>query len=129
LLGIKKHVGKEKRSKNMSGNQSLWADFGVVEELTEQAAETISGGAESFSIYNATNKSIVYNLDGYWLGLESGQGVAYTTTGDGIITFDDDFRSGFQSKSYNLADGGRYAFAPNNLTADNPYDLDLDKIT
>ncbi len=109
----------------MSSNQGLWADFGAVEELTEQAAETISGGAEVFSIYNATDASISYNLDGYSLRLEAGQELVYTTQGDGIITFDKDTRSGFQAKSYNLDSGVSYAFLPNNLTAGNPYDLDL----
>jgi hypothetical protein len=109
----------------MSSDQSLWADFGAVEELTEQAAETISGGAEVFSIYNGTGIFIPYNLDGYSLGLAPGEEVVYTTAGNGILTLDTDLRSGYQGKSYDLEDGGAYAFGANISTVNNPYDIAL----
>jgi hypothetical protein len=112
----------------MLDKQTLWSDFGAVEELSEQAAETISGGAESFSLYNATNQSIPYILDGNLFGLKPGQQGTFTTAGDGIILFDEDTRDGLQAKAYNLRDGGSYAFKPNTSTPNNPYDLDLYKI-
>lgn len=109
----------------MSSNQSLWADFGVVEELTEQAAETISGGAtEVFSIFNNTNANVPIVIDGNLFGLQSGQVGTFTAIGGGIITFDDDFRAGITSKSYDLSDGGSYVFEPNQSTAD-IYDINL----
>ena len=111
----------------MSSNQGLWADFGVVEELTEQAAETISGGSEVFSIFNNTNADVAYTIDGKLFGIQSGDVYTYTTTGNGIITFDDDIRTGIVvNKSYNLSDGSSYVFEPNQNTA-NPYDIDLYK--
>jgi hypothetical protein len=109
----------------MSSNQGLWADFGVVEELTEQAAETISGGAESFFLYNGTNITVNFNLDGDLWSFEPYAGATLFTSGNGIISFDEDVRAGIQSKSYNLADGGSYGFGVNLDTASNPYDLDL----
>jgi hypothetical protein len=112
----------------MSSNQGLWANFGAVEELTEQAAEAISGGAESFLLYNGTNIIVNFTLDGNLIGLKPDEGAIFTTSGNGIISFDEDVRSGIQSKSYNLADGGRYGFGVNLDTASNPYDLDLGNI-
>lgn len=112
----------------MSNNQGLWADFGVVEELTEQAAETISGGTEVFSIYNNTNADIAGTIDGNSFGLQSGDVFTYTTSGNGMITFDYDVRKGIvANKSYNLSDGGNYFFDPNENTVD-PYDVDLYRI-
>jgi hypothetical protein len=111
----------------MLAQQTLWSDFGAVEELSEQAAETISGGAESFTIYNDTNKPIPFILDGNLFGLKPGQEGLFTTTGDGIITFDDDLSPGFQGKSYNLADGSINVFEPDQGTS-NPYDIDLYKV-
>jgi hypothetical protein len=109
----------------MSSNQGLWADFGVVEELTEQAAETISGGAEVFGIYNNTNADITYSIDGKFGKVLSGEEFTYITGGSGLITFDYDVRAAVTAtKSYNLADGGNYYFDPNDNTA-NPYDVDL----
>jgi hypothetical protein len=111
----------------MSDHQTLWADFGVVEELTEQAAETISGGAEVFSLYNNTNFSITHLLDGTQFTIEAGDEVVATAYNGGIIVFDTDVRDGYvQAKSYDLADGGVYVFNSNNSTA-NPYDIDLYK--
>jgi hypothetical protein len=112
----------------MSSNQGLWADFGVVEELTEQAAETISGGAEIFSIYNNTNADIAYSIDGNSGRVLSGDEFTYITGGSGLITFDYDIRAAVTAtKSYNLSDGGSYYFDPNDNTA-NPYDVDLYRI-
>jgi hypothetical protein len=112
----------------MSDNQSLRTNFGAFEELSEQAEESISGGSASFSIYNATDRAIPYILDGNLFGLNPGQAGIFTTTGDGIILFDEDTRTGLQGKGYNLADGGRYTFQPNNRTGNNPFDLDLFQI-
>jgi hypothetical protein len=109
----------------MSSNQGLWADFGVVEELTEQAAETISGGAESFTIVNNTNANIPFTIDGYLFGLQPGYEGTFATTGNGIIVFDRDVQSGIQANSYDLDDGGRYVFLADGRTATNPYDFDL----
>ena len=111
----------------MSSNQGLWADFGVVEELTEQAAETISGGSESFLLYNGTDIIVNFTLDGNLVGLLPYEGAVFTTSGDGIISFDADVRTGIQAQAYNLSDGGRYGFGVNIDTASNPYDFDLGK--
>jgi hypothetical protein len=111
----------------MSDNQNLWPDFGVVEELTEQAAETISGGAESFSIYNDTNRNILFILDETPFGLRPGEGGNYIAYDGGIIKFDADGRTDYNQQKYNnLSDGSAYVFKPDNSTA-NPYDLNLYK--
>ena len=112
----------------MSSDRSLWADFGVVEELTEQEAETISGGAELFTLVNNTNADIPFTIDGYLFGLPAGYEGIFATAGNGIITFDSDVQPGIQANSYNLADGGRYVFLADNRTATNPYDFDLASI-
>lgn len=111
----------------MSSDRGLWADFGVVEELTEQAAETISGGAEVFSIYNDTNSDILFILDETPFGLQSGQQGFYTAYDGGNITFDIDVRGDYtQLASNNLSDGSVYVFKPNQSTA-SPYDINLYK--
>jgi hypothetical protein len=109
----------------MLDKQTLWSDFGAVEELSEQAAATISGGAESFLLYNGTDIIVNFTLDGNLVGLKPSEAAIWTTSGNGIITFDSDVRPGIQAKSYNLDDGGLYAFGANLSTASNPYDLDL----
>ncbi len=112
----------------MSSNRGLWSDFGVVEELTEQAAETISGGAESFFLYNGTDSPINFNLDGDLWRFEPYAGATLFTSGNGIIAFDEEFSSGLQAKSYNLDDGGRYVFGSNLNIAGNAYGIDMRSI-
>lgn len=112
----------------MSSDRGLWADFGAVEELTEQAAETISGGAESFVLGNGTNGIVNFSLDGNLFGLKPNEVAIFATSGNGIISFDEDFSTGLQAKSYNLDDGGRYIFGFNLNVAGNPYAIDMRSI-
>lgn len=112
----------------MSSNQGLWADFGAVEELTEQAAETISGGAEAFVLGNGTNNIVNFSLDGNLYGLKPNEVAIFATSGNGIISFDEDFSTGIQAKAYNLDDGGRYIFGSNLNVAGNAYGIDMRSI-
>ena len=112
----------------MSNNQSLWANFGAVEELTEHAAETISGGAEQFGIYNNTNQAILFLIDNTPFGLLPGQGNVYTAYNGGILQFNDDGRTNGNNQllSADLANGDVYVFQPNYATA-NVSDLNIYK--
>ena len=107
-------------------NQSLWSEFDAVEELSEQAAETISGGQEVFTIYNKTGYNITHVLDGKAFGIKPKEGWVYTTYRGGIIKFDADSRSGYiQNKTYNLSEGRVYEYQDNKSTRGNPYDIEL----
>ncbi|MEH2416310.1 hypothetical protein [Nostoc sp.] len=110
----------------MLNNQSYLQDFGLVEELDEQAGETITGGYEVFTLKNATKYDITYVVDGKsWLHKPNETWI-WSPNGGGNIDFDTDSRSDYvQNKSYNLADGGTYEFQDNNYTRGNPYDIDL----
>jgi hypothetical protein len=107
-------------------NQNLWSEFGAVEELSEQAAETISGGYEVFTIYNKTGYNITHVLDGKAFRLKPNEYDRYTAFSGGIIKFDTDGRSGYkQNKTYNLGDGHVYEYQDNKSTRGNPYDIEL----
>jgi hypothetical protein len=84
----------------------------ILVDLTEEDAETISGGKERFTIRNETNLWIPYAIDGIQTKSPGGGSVSVWTTGKGgRIAFDYDFgRAGVQSRRYNLADGRTYAF-------------------
>jgi hypothetical protein len=113
----------------MSNNQNLWSDFAIGAEISEQAAETISGGQEVFTVYNKTGYNITHVLDGYSFDIKPNQGVTYTAYSGGIITFDTDGRSGFtQNKTYDLAEGHIYEYQDNKSTPGNPFDIDLYKV-
>ena len=116
----------------MLANQSLLQDFGLVEELDEHAAETISGGYEVFTINNETNYDIHYYVDGQLTKPEfakPGTSSEWTAYNGGIIEFDTDGRDNYKEwKKYNLADGGLYAFRDNKDTVGNPHDIELYRI-
>ncbi|MDZ8088933.1 MAG: hypothetical protein RMY16_25800 [Nostoc sp. DedQUE12b] len=87
-----------------SANQHLFVD------LNENDAETLSGGLETFTIYNETGLRIPYTVDGTLTVRPYGDS-EWTTGQGGIIKFDYDFGlEGVQLRTYNLADGGKYAF-------------------
>jgi hypothetical protein len=110
----------------MSNNQTLWSQFGAGAEISEQAAETISGGQEVFTIYNKTGYNITHVLDGYAFEIKPNEGWTYTAYSGGIIEFDTDGRSGFtQNKSYNLGEGHIYEYQDNASTPGNPYDIEM----
>jgi hypothetical protein len=96
----------------MSNNQTILQNLALVEEIDEQAAQTVSGGLERFTIRNETNVRIPYAVDGKQTTRPYGGSASDWTTGKGgTISFDYDFgRSGVQSRKYNLSDGRIYAF-------------------
>ena len=93
-------------------------------DLNGKDAETVSVGArERFTIYNQTSLRIPYVVDGKRTTRPYGNSV-WTTYRGGIIKFDYDFgRPGVQSRPYNLANGGKYAFRYNTNT---PYAYDIE---
>ncbi|MBS3025993.1 MAG: hypothetical protein HCA25_02560 [Dolichospermum sp. DET50] len=111
--------------KALQNNQSILQNFGLVEELDEQAAEIISGGqTERFTIRNKTRYDITYILDGKRSTLHPGDAVKWRTGRGGIIRFDSDaLRPGEQKKEYDLSNGGIYEFQDDRTT---PYQYDLD---
>ncbi|BAZ40316.1 hypothetical protein NIES4101_62770 [Calothrix sp. NIES-4101] len=109
----------------MLNNQSV-LELGLVEEIDEQAAETISGGYEVFTIKNKTNYDITYILDGKSFLHKPNEEWIWTAYSGGKITFDTDGRNAYkQDQSYNLSNGRTYEFQNNNYTPGNPWDLDL----
>ncbi|MBN3898647.1 MAG: hypothetical protein V7L14_26690 [Nostoc sp.] len=116
----------------MSNNQSILQDFGLVEELDEQAGETITGGYEVFTITNRTGYNIPYSIDGTQTRSEfakPGGSAVWTAYSGGIIKFDTDGRAGYvQTQSYNLSNGAKYEFQYNTKTPGNPYDINLYKV-
>ncbi|MEH2447305.1 MAG: hypothetical protein V7K18_16310 [Nostoc sp.] len=111
----------------MSNNQNILEDFSLLEELDEQAGETITGGYEVFTVTNKTKYNITYLVDGVSSKVQKpGQGLIWTAYKGGIIKFDTDSRDKYvQNKSYNLADGKKYEFQDNKSTPGNPYDINL----
>jgi hypothetical protein len=92
-------------------NQSILQNFGLVEEIDEQAAEIISGGAERFSIRNRTNQDIYYTIDGVVGVIKPGQSQRFRTEMGGQIRFDKDIRENrVRTRGYNLSDGKTYEF-------------------
>ncbi len=114
----------------MLTNQSCLKSFGLIEELDEQAAETISGGYEVFEVKNKTGYNIPYTVDGKTTGDPSpGSDRIWTAYSGGIIEFDADGRTGYQLyKKYDLVEGGVYEFQDNIKTDGNPYDIDLYRV-
>ncbi|OKH53576.1 hypothetical protein NIES2101_10665 [Calothrix sp. HK-06] len=109
----------------MLNNQSI-LELGLVKEIDEQAAETISGGYEVFTIKNKTNYNVTHVLDGKSFLIKPNQAYIYTAYSGGIIKFDTDGRDAYkQNKSYNLSNGRIYEFQNNNYTPGNPWDIDL----
>jgi hypothetical protein len=116
--------------KALLNNQSILQNFGLVEEIDEQAAEIISGGYEVFSIRNKTNYNITHVLDGTAFLIQPGEEWIYTAYNGGTIDFDVDGRDDHNlSKLYNLEDGEIYEFQDNNYTTGNPYDIDLYRVS
>lgn len=109
----------------MLSNQNILQNLALVEELDEQAAETVSGGLEKFTIRNETNVRMPYAVDGTQTTRPYGGSVSvWTTSKGGSISFDYDFgRSGVQSRKYNLANGRTYAFRYDTKT---PYSQDIE---
>jgi hypothetical protein len=114
----------------MLTNQSCLESFGLIEELDEQSAETISGGYEVFQVKNKTGYNIPYTVDGKQTGDPApGSDRIWTAYSGGIIEFDVDGRNDYNLfKKYNLADGGVYEFQDNKATVGNPYDIELYKV-
>ncbi|MBO1052060.1 MAG: hypothetical protein HEQ25_08690 [Dolichospermum sp. DET73] len=116
--------------KALLNNQSILQNFGLVEEIDEQAAEIISGGYEVFSIRNKTNYNITHVLDGTAFLIQPGEEWIYTAYNGGTIDFDVDGRDDQNlSKLYDLEDGQIYEFQDNNYTTGNPYDIDLYRVS
>ncbi len=115
----------------MLQNQSNLKQFDLVEELNEQASETISGGGrEVFTVRNETRFNIKYRVDGKRGNTRPGAGTIWTTNLGGRIRFDKDTRSGIvQRQRYNLVNGGLYAFRENTSTKGNPFDIELYRIS
>ena len=110
-------------------NQDLFID------LNEKDAETVSRGAyEAFTVKNQTQKAVSYSVDGTsWYHLpkaNNGGGWVWTTFNGGEIKFDQDTRPEYTDyKSYNLYNGGIFAFRENTTTTGNPFDIELYDIT
>ncbi|MEH2290864.1 hypothetical protein [Nostoc sp.] len=115
----------------MLTNQNCLESFGLIEELDEQAAETISGGYEVFEVKNKTGYNIPYTVDGKTTGDPApGSDRIWTAYSGGIIEFDADGRDGYELyKKYDLADGGVYEFQDDTTTIGNPYDINLYKVS
>ncbi|MBE8968523.1 hypothetical protein IQ277_20535 [Nostocales cyanobacterium LEGE 12452] len=111
-----------KMLESTSTNQHLFVD------LNEKDGETLSGGSERFTIYNETNARIPYTVDGKLTGRPYGDSV-WTTGRGGTIKFDYDFGlAGVQLRTYNLADGRKYAFRYDTRTS-YTQDIELFDIT
>jgi hypothetical protein len=114
--------------KALLNNQSILQNFGLVQEIDEQAAEIISGGYEVFTIRNKTRYTITHNLDGNLYTIRPNEAWIYTAP-KGIIRFDTDGRNQFKEfRTMDLRDGQIYEFQDNNYTPGNPYDLDLYRV-
>jgi hypothetical protein len=115
--------------KALLNNQSILQNFGLVEELDEQAAEIISGGYEVFTIRNKTGYDITHVLDGKAFLIKPNESWVYTAYNGGIIKLDTDGRNDKKEfQSYNLSDGKIYEFQDNKYTRGNPYDIDLYRV-
>ncbi|MEH2377243.1 hypothetical protein [Nostoc sp.] len=116
----------------MSNNQDIFQGLGLVEELDEQAGETITGGYEVFTITNRTGYNVSYLIDGTKTPAQYAKpngSAVWTAYSGGIVKFDADGRAGYvQNKSYNLSNGSKYEFQYNYSTPGNPYDIELYKV-
>ena len=117
--------------KALQNNQSILQNFGLVEEINEQAAEIISGGFGVFTIRNNTGYDITYVLDGTAFLIKPGEESTYTSAySGGIIEFDADSRDdNVPYKSCDLEDGQIYEFRDNTSTPNNLYDIDLSRVS
>ncbi|MEH2305807.1 hypothetical protein [Nostoc sp.] len=110
--------------KTLLNNQSILQNFCLVEELDEQAAEIISGGYDTFTVKNKTNRFIPHRLDGSYYVIRPGEERIYA--GDpGMIEFDTDTRPfHYKPKSWPLVNGKTYEFRDDNSTPES-YDIDI----
>jgi hypothetical protein len=116
--------------KALLNNQSILQNFALVEEINEQSAEIISGGYEVFTIRNTTGSMVICNLDGSDITMQPGEEFTYSTYSRGIIEFDADSRDdNVPYKSCDLEDGQIYEFRDNTSTPNNPYDIDLYRVS
>ncbi|MEH2352604.1 hypothetical protein [Nostoc sp.] len=111
----------------MLNNQSYLECFGLIEELDEQATETISGGYEVFEVRNKTGYDIPYGIDGSVVGnLAPESSRIYTIYGGGGLTieFDVDISTDYKQLKKCTLTNGVYEFQYNLSTA-YPYDIEL----
>ncbi|MCW5313753.1 hypothetical protein GTQ43_08025 [Nostoc sp. KVJ3] len=103
--------------KALLNNQSILQNFGLVEEIDEQAAEIISGGY--ITIKNTTNQPITYSIDGVSTVIKSGATQKIVTQLDGELRFDRDIRDEkVRVRDYDLEDGKTYEFRPDTAKKD-----------
>ena len=103
-------------------NQSILQNFGLGEEIDEQAAEIISGGY--VTIKNTTNQPITYSIDGVSTVIKSGATQKIVTQLDGELRFDRDIRDErVRVRDYDLEDGHTYEFQPDTAKKDNWIDI------
>ncbi|MEH2266749.1 hypothetical protein [Nostoc sp.] len=109
-------------------NQSILQNFGLVEEIDEQAAEIISGG-KKFTIANNTSNDVFYTLDSAVWCIAPGKTQNFDTDYGGTIGFDRDIRPDDISvgRKY-LEDGHKYEFRPDISGCGNSYNIDLYEI-
>ncbi len=101
--------------KALLNNQSILQNFALGEEIDAQAAEIISGGYETFTIKNGTNKGISYTVDGVRSVIKPGEEQKIGTNLGGKIRFDSDpSKEVLSLKGYDLSDAGKYEFLPDN---------------
>jgi hypothetical protein len=113
--------------KTLLNNQSILQNIALVEQIDEQAAEIISGGAERFLVRNKTKYRIRYIVDGAVSEMRPGESDRWISDRGGKITFDIDGGPGLTKKSYNLSDRKIYEFQDNRYTSD-PNDINLYKV-
>ncbi|WP_242039633.1 hypothetical protein [Anabaena sphaerica] len=112
--------------KALVNNQNILENFGLVEEIDEQAAEIISGG--SVTIRNRIGRFVLYRLDGSTntMRLEPGQEINLPADGGRRIEFD--MYAGSPNlliyRPYTLSNGQTYEFQSNSDTA-RPDDIDM----
>jgi len=113
--------------KALLNNQSILQNFGLVEEIDEQAAEIISGGF--VTIRNTIDRFVLYRLDGSTntSSLQAGQEIHLE--GNNVVrNIDFDMYAGSPIRLRyipdHLCDGQTYEFRRNLSTAD-PDDIDL----
>ncbi|AVH65119.1 hypothetical protein [Nostoc sp. 'Peltigera membranacea cyanobiont' N6] len=112
--------------KALRNNQSILHNFGLVEELDEQAAEIISGGtnqSKNFTITNNTTGTIFYTVDDAFGYISPGQKQNFNTKYDGKMSFDKDISpNDINVQQQDLKDGKAYQFIP---SAGNPNIIQL----
>ncbi|OYD86966.1 hypothetical protein CDG77_32050 [Nostoc sp. 'Peltigera membranacea cyanobiont' 213] len=101
--------------KALLNNQSILQNFGLVEEIGEQAAEIISGGkSKKFTVINNTNNAIAYTLDDVAWNIPATAKQSFYTDHDGKMSFDKDSRADeINVQKESLKDGKAYQFKPN----------------